>query len=124
MGEVINYLFFGIITTAINIITFQLFIKCSINYEIATVLAWIISVIFAFITNRRYVFKSKNEHDKKLIKEFFNFIGARILSLGIDLICMYICIDLLIITPLLAKLISNIIVVIFNYIISKFYIFK
>lgn len=123
LNEIITYLIFGVLTTLINIMTFKVFISFSISYEIATILSWVFSVIFAFITNKKYVFKSSNNKNKKLIKELFCFFGVRILSLGIDLLCMYICIEIILIGQMTSKILSNIIVVIINYILSKFFIF-
>lgn len=119
--QIIFYLFFGILTTLINIVAFKIFINFHINYIVSTILAWIFSIIFAFITNQRYVFKYNS---KKVKKEILDFFCARTISLAVDLLFMYLFINIMLIDKMISKIIVNVIIVIMNYIISKFYIFK
>ena len=120
--EILLYLVFGVLTTVINIISFFLLSDIlKINWMISNVAAWIISVLFAYFTNKKYVFESKN---KNVIKEFTSFIVCRVLSLGIDMAVMKLLIDVLSINKLFSKIVSNVIVIIANYIFSKFLIFK
>ena len=120
--EVILYLIFGVLTTLINIISFFLLSDIlKINWVIANVAAQIISVLFEYFTNKKYVFESKN---KNVIKEFTSFIVCRVLSLGIDMVAMEVLIDIIKANSLLSKIISNVLVVIANYIFSKFLIFN
>ena len=120
--EILLYLVFGVLTTLINIISFYLLSDIlNINWMISNVAAWIISVLFAYFTNKKYVFESKN---KNVIKEFTSFVVCRVLSLGIDMAVMKLLIDVLSINKLFSKIVSNVIVVIANYIFSKFLIFK
>ncbi|HCR44607.1 MAG TPA: GtrA family protein, partial [Ruminococcaceae bacterium] len=86
--------------------------------------AWILSVLFAFITNKLYVFKSKSFNACILWRELAGFIGARLLSLGVDYLCLYFMITLAGLNELLAKILDNVIVVIINYALSKFIIFR
>ena len=122
--ELLWYIFFGICTTLINIISFYLLDKIGINVYLNNFIALIISVLFAFITNKLYVFRSKSMKKNIFIKEIISFFFFRILSLGIDMIGMYICISLINLNKLLSKIIINIIVIISNYIFSKMFIFK
>ena len=122
--ELLWYIFFGICTTLINIISFYLLDKIGINVYLNNFIAWIISVLFAFITNKLYVFRSMSMKKNIFIKEIISFFFFRILSLGIDMIGMYICISLINLNKLLSKIIINIIVIISNYIFSKMFIFK
>ena len=124
LKELIWYGFFGLLTTIINILSFYLLDKLGINLYISNLLAWIISIIFAFITNKLFVFDSKSLKFKVLIKEFISFVFFRILSLGIDMFGMYSLIDLLKINEMISKVVVNIIVIIANYIFSKVFIFK
>ncbi|SEH44456.1 Putative flippase GtrA (transmembrane translocase of bactoprenol-linked glucose) [Halobacillus karajensis] len=117
--EIFLYLLFGGLTTLVNIVSYygsSLFT----DYRVATILAWVVSVLFAFITNKLYVFRSENASTK----EFLPFLGARVLSLFMDLGVMIVFVDLFKQDDLLAKIIANVLVVIFNYIASKFFIFK
>lgn len=119
--EIILYLIFGALTTLINVIVFYLFNDLiKIDYKISNVIAWITSVIFAFITNKLVVFESKNN----IGKEITSFFIARIVSLVADMIMMIIMIDIMKFTSIIAKIISNVVVVIINYIFSKFIIFR
>ncbi len=122
--EMINYLIFGVLTTLVNLISYRFFTRIQIDLYISVVLAWLLSVIFAFVTNKLFVFESRSWKVSVLGKELILFLSARIASLGIDLVAMGIMVDLLHIQDMIAKLVSNVIVVIVNYILSKFLIFK
>lgn len=120
--EPILYLVFGGLTTLVNIITYFICYNiASLSNVISTIIAWLLSVIFAFITNKIYVFESKS---KSIIVELASFficrLGTGILDLGI----MYFTVDILNWNALLMKIVSNIIVIILNYIFSKLVIFK
>lgn len=123
--EVLLYLIFGVITTIINIATFYI---CNevlhIEYKISNLLAWVVSVLFAFIANKLWVFESKNTNIKTFIKEISSFVMARVFSLLVDMGIMILCIDILNFNTLFVKILANIVVIIINYILSKFIIFK
>lgn len=122
--ELILYLVFGVLTTLVNIITFYFCKNIGIYYQISNIIAWVASVLFAFVTNKFYVFQSDEMDKRTLTKEISSFFGFRLLSLGIDMICMYCLIEILFINDLVAKIISNVVVIIANYVFSKLFIFK
>lgn len=122
--EIIWYGFFGVLTTLVNIISFYFLDKTGMNVYLNNFIAWFLSVLFAFITNKLYVFNSKSLDKKVVIKEICSFFFFRILSLGIDMAGMYICISLLNIGKMISKIIMNVIVIVANYIFSKIFIFK
>ncbi|MDC7767376.1 GtrA family protein [Priestia megaterium] len=123
--ELFLYLFFGVLTTFINILIYTVLTKIFLfHYQTSTVLAWVISVLFAFITNKKYVFSSKSYTLSAVFREGLLFIIYRILSLGIDLLIMFIAIQILNMDDLVAKVIANILVIVVNYMVSKFHIFK
>ena len=122
--EVLLYLLFGGLTTIVNILTFYIFRKLNVELYISNIIAWIISVLFAFITNKLFVFESKNKTKKENIKEITSFFGFRLLSLVFDMGAMFLLINILKINDLLSKIFDNILVVILNYIFSKLFIFK
>ena len=122
--EVLWYGFFGVLTTLINIISFYLLDKTGMNVYINNFIAWMLSVLFAFITNKLFVFSSKSLNKKIIIKEIISFFFFRILSLGIDMLGMYILISLININKMISKIIMNIIVIVANFIFSKMFIFK
>ena len=122
--EVISYLFFGGCTTLINIISYMLFRAANIDMLISNSLAWVVSVLFAFITNKLFVFESRNVGFKKTMVECIYFFICRLLSLVFDLGFMYLLVDIFSCNELLSKIVSNIIVIIINYVLSKLLIFK
>ena len=82
------------------------------------------SVLFAFITNKLFVFESKSFNAKILFKEMLSFFVARIVSLGIDMGGMYVLLDVFKLNKMLSKIVVNVIVIVANYIFSKLFVFK
>lgn len=123
--EMFNYLLFGVLTTAVNIVSFWLLDSgLELDYKISTVISWIVSVIFAFVTNKLYVFNSKSMDTRSVFKELLSFVFFRWLSLIIDLLTMIVLVEFLKLDSLFAKIVANIFVVVFNYFASKYVIFK
>lgn len=127
--ETISYLIFGVLTTIINIVVFGIsedflmpFMSDTAAALTANIIAWVLSVAFAFITNKLFVFESKSMSFKVIIKELYSFVIARLLSLAFDEAFMVVAIKFM--DSMLAKIISNVFVVIINYVLSKFFIFK
>lgn len=122
--ETIVYVIFGVLTTAVNYISYWfLRSKLEIPFLIANTIAWIISVLFAFITNKLVVFESKSFKIKLLLFEFVSFVGARILSFLFEEAFLAITTHFKV-NEYLSKAIAGIIVIIINYFLSKFFIFK
>lgn len=123
--EIILYLIFGALTTLVNIVVYFIFTRwCNFNAYISNIIAWFLSVLFAFITNKLIVFESKNKTFKIVLKESISFFVFRLLSLGIDMGSMYVMISILNWYDLISKIIANIIIIMLNYTFSKIYIFK
>lgn len=121
----ILYLFFGICTTIVNIITYYLSAHIlSLSVILSTCLAWLVSVLFAYITNKWWVFESKSLRLKAVIQEFLSFTGCRLFTGACDLLIMLIFVDSLGMNDLFVKIASNVLVVVLNYIFSKMIIFK
>lgn len=122
---IILYLFFGGITTLINIVVYMVCYDIfDISNVISNILAWILSVLFAFVSNKFWVFESKSKNRLRVQKEFLKFVGGRIGTGLLDLLIMYICVDVLYGPAFIIKIISNIVVIILNYILSKMLVFK
>lgn len=136
--EVILYVIFGILTTLVNFAAFWLFTKILGEklYLLNNAIAWIISVIFAYITNKLFVFDSKSFNIKILMKEITSFVAARLFSFGIEELGIWLFVDILnfgeravtifnftITGQMVAKVLLAVIVVIMNYFFSKFIIF-
>jgi len=122
--EVLLYLVFGGLTTLINIVAFYILRKLSLELQVSNVIAWILSVLFAFVTNKLFVFESKNKSKKENFKEMTSFFGFRVLSLLFDIGFMHLLVSILNIHEMISKILSNILVIILNYIFSKVFIFK
>jgi len=122
--EVILYLLFGGLTTLVNIVTYAILAKwAGMDYKVATTIAWIAAVLFAYITNKIYVFQSKDMNRKNVIREFTSFIFFRGMSYLLDIGTMILLVEIASQDDLLSKIIANIFVVIFNYVASKYFIF-
>ncbi len=123
--EQILYILFGGFTTVVNIVTFTLCADVlNMGTYIANLIAWILSVLFAYITNKLWVFESKTTDIKSLVREITTFTGARLLTLGFDMVIMYVGIDLFHLNKLLMKIVANVVVIVSNYVFSKLFIFK
>lgn len=125
--EIINYLIFGALTTLISLLIYFILVNTFLNpddaikLQIANVISWIAGVIFAYITNRRYVFKSM---EKNKTKEATKFLITRITTLLVDMLIMFVGVTILGVNDKIIKIISQIIVVISNYVFSKIIVFK
>ena len=122
--EVLLYLVFGALTTLINIVVFYICRKLKLEIYLSNIIAWILSVLFAFITNKIFVFESKNKNKKDSIKEMLSFFTFRILSLIFDMAFMYLMIQIIMCNEMFSKILSNVFVIILNYIFSKVFVFK
>ena len=123
--DVILYLFFGVCTTLVNVVSYYI---CAyplrLNVMLSTILAWIFAVIFAYITNRKWVFHSTAKDIKDIIREIISFFSCRITTGVVDWLCMYIFVDIVGMNDVIVKFAANILVIILNYIASKLIIFK
>ncbi len=123
--EGMRYLVFGALSTLVNIFVFTLaYDFVNLSTTISNVIAWIVAVIFAYITNKFFVFFTKAKDIKDLIREIAAFFGARVFTLVVETIFLNIFIDKLGFNSILMKIISNILVIILNFIFSKLFIFK
>lgn len=120
--ELVNYLIFGVLTTVVNWIVFQFFNEMlSVSWSISNVIAWVVSILFAYVTNRKYVFPSSGEH---IFREFALFVQFRLVSLGLEMVFLFILIELILLEPFLSKVITAVIVVGSNYLFSKLIVFR
>ena len=122
--ETILYVVFGALTTLINLAVFALCSRLSIAWELGNGIAWIVSVLFAFITNKLFVFESKSFRFGIFLRELLSFFAARLFSLAVEYAGLWLLIDVLGWKEMLAKILMNIVVIILNYLLSKLLIFK
>ena len=120
--EIVLYTLFGCLTTVVNILSYKLFYySLSLSNILSTILSWVLSVIVAYLTNRKLVFGIKGKGTFGKVTNFFVLRGAT----GIlDLIIMCVGVDLLLLSGFWVKIFSNVVVIVLNYVFSKLYIFK
>ena len=123
--ELVLYVVFGALTTVVSFVSYY---ACNtmlgIHYLASNIVSWILAVLFAYITNKLFVFESKGLSKKELAREFFAFIAARLVSLGMEELGLWLMIGTLHWNENLAKMIMQVVVVIANYVFSKLLIFK
>lgn len=123
--ETILYGIFGVLTTAINIISYYCltnFIR--IDFLISNALAWIMAFIFAYYTNSKYVFGYEAFGTKGSLQRFGKFFNSRIFTGVLDMLLMWFFVEIVLLNDSASKIIVNVLVIILNYVMSKFLIFK
>lgn len=129
--EIINYLIFGVLTTIVSLATKYLLLftvldaSDAVQLQIAVITSWITACLFAYITNRIWVFESKS---KNIIKEMAKFFGARLATLGMEMLIMFVFVTTLGLNSdiwvIIWTLVSQVLIIIGNYILSKLIVFK
>lgn len=119
--DIIIYFIVGCLSTFVNLLSYAFYRLFIPSYLINIVLSWLTSLVFAFFMNRKYVFKSKNN---KIKQEFLSFTISRLLTLGMEILFMYLLVDLIQINDLIAKVIVQFLVFLANYLFGKFVVFK
>lgn len=125
--EIINYLIFGVLTTVVSLATYYICVYTFLNpdnslqLQVANIVSWIAGVTFAYITNRKFVFESE---EQEKLKEAGKFVTSRIATLLTDMLIMFIGVTILKLNDKIIKLISQIIVIIANYLLSKMLVFR
>lgn len=129
--EIIMYLIFGVLTTLVSLLFYSLFVSLlPLSITAASALSWVISVTFAFVTNKQFVFLSRSREKKTVLKELVSFFLARGISGIVEIFLPEIffkiglSFSLFGVKGLVSKIIVNVIVIILNYIFSKLWVFK
>lgn len=118
------YGIFGVLTTIVNFLSYYIFYELlNVSNVISNIIAWFLAVSFAYVTNRGMVFGSTTNGKSNILKEMLRFFVSRVFTGVVDLVIMYITVDLLLLHSILMKFLSNIIVIIGNYVLSKFFVF-
>lgn len=127
LKEIFLYLLFGILTTIVALGVYYALVFTILNPEnafelqISNVISWIFAVFFAYFTNRKWVFESKNDN---IPKEIIKFFSARIFSLLLDMLIMFVFVSFFKMNDKIIKLISQVVVILSNYVLSKFFVFR
>ena len=129
--EILLYLAFGVATTGVNFVVYTVAVELfAADMTVANAAAWLCAVVFAFVTNKRLVFRSRSVTAGVLLKEALSFFGARAVSGIIEVVApawLYsrgVTADLFGIQGITAKLIVSVAVIILNYVFSKWFIFR
>ena len=125
--EIVNYLIVGVLTTAVSLVVYYgltltvLDPEKAVQLQAANVISWIAAVVFAYFTNRRFVFESRSQN---MLKEAAAFFAARLSTLVLDMALMFLLVTLLKCNDKIAKLVVQAAVIVANYVLSKFLVFK
>lgn len=123
--DVIPYLFFGVCTTAVNVIIYWIVAHpLNAGVMLSTLAAWFGAVLFAYVTNRKWVFRSTANTLKEILNEMVSFFICRLATGFVDWACMLIFVKQLHMDDMFIKFFANILVIVLNYIASKLVIFR
>lgn len=123
--DIVSYLFFGVCTTIVN---YLIYIPCynfmGMSASVSNMIAWVVAVAFAYLTNKPFVFKSNDWSAKTVIPELTKFVGCRIGSGAAETVILLVAVDLLGWNGNIWKLLTQVMVVVLNYIGSKLLVFR
>lgn len=123
--ELISYVFWGGMTTAVNYIVYFLLTKgLNIYYLTSNVAAWAVSVLFAYFVNKIFVFQSRDWNWRVALRELWQMVAARLFSLGLEMVILWLFVDMLHFSDSIIKIAAGVMVVVVNYVLSKCIIFK
>ena len=123
--EAIAYIFFGVLTTAVDFASYWVFTRIfGINESVANVFSQAVAILFAYVTNKLFVFEDKTDTFKALIAQFAKFVSFRLVTLVLNSVLFYVMIDLCNINDIITKVLVSVIVIVLNYVFSKLFVFK
>ena len=123
--ELISYVFWGAATTVVNYVTYFLLTGVfQVYYLTSNIIAWAVSVLFAYFVNKLFVFQSKTWAWRVALRELWQMTASRLLTLGLETGILWISVDMLHQNDTITKLVASVVVVVTNYVLSKFIIFK
>ena len=122
--EPLLYLFFGGLTTLISIFVFWLFNSpLGLNELVANLISWLLAVLFAFLTNKTWVFQSGGQ-EKGFLSLMLSFYAGRLVTLGVEELLLLVFITWLGFNSMAVKIVAQIVVIVLNYVISKLLVFR
>lgn len=124
--EGLLYLVFGGLTTVVNYLVYAAacFLLPEQGTTLPNLIAWVLSVAFAYVTNRIWVFQSRAHGLAEGLREISAFVGARVFTLVLETLVLWVLVDWMGLPNLPIKLAANVLVIVLNYVLSKFWIFK
>ena len=122
-SSVVRYVFFGGCTTLVNLISFYVLRKLGVGLNIANVISIILAILFAYVVNSRFVFQDKCQTLPDHIRPFCKFISARLMTMVIEVGGVWLLVAKLGMNDMVGKFATQFIVLILNYVFSKFFVF-
>lgn len=123
--ELVSYVFWGVMTTAVNYVTYFLLRNAfQVPLIASNVTAWAVSVLFAYFVNKLFVFQSRDWNWRVALRELWQMVAARVFSLGLETTILWLFVEKLLCNETAVKLIANMVVIVVNYVLSKFVIFR
>lgn len=122
--ETVNYLIFGVATTVVNFVVYGALVYFGVHYIAAQTIAWIAAVIFAYVTNRIWVFESHARGVGAIAAEFVSFTASRLFSFGVETLLLWLMVDVGGISEIFAKIPVAVITVVLNYVTGKLLVFR
>ena len=123
--ELISYLFFGVLTTAVNFVVYlPVYNILGLSASVSNMVAWVVAVVFAYFVNKIYVFRSLDWSRKTVVPELTKFVAARVLSGVLETGILLVTVDILGWNGNIWKFVTQVLVVISNYVFSKLIVFR
>lgn len=119
------YIVVGICTMIVSLVSYFIMANTlQIYYQVANIISWVLAVAFAYVTNKKYVFKSPYINVKEMGKEVISFVSSRVASLMAEILSMFFFVQIFQIDDNIVKLMNQVLVTVLNYIFSKFWVFR
>lgn len=123
--DILSYLFFGVLTTVVNYIVYlPCYNLLHLSAAVSNVIAWAVAVVFAYLSNKPFVFHSHDWSAKTVVPELAKFVGSRVASGALETAVIFVTVDLLLWSGNIMKLVTSVLVVILNYVASKLLVFR
>lgn len=123
--DIVSYLFFGVLTTAVNYVVYLPLLNwAGFSAALSNGIAWVVSVAFAYLTNKPFVFKSHDWSAKTVLPELAKFVGCRAGSGLAETAIIFLTVDIADLNGNIMKLITSVLVVVLNYVASKLLVFR
>ena len=123
--ELVMYVIVGVCTMIVSLVSYYILANpLGLYYQTANIISWILAVAFAYVTNKKFVFKSRYSGMHNTVKEMSSFISSRVASLLVEILSMYFFVQICQIDDNIVKLMNQVLVTVLNYIFSKFWVFR
>lgn len=123
--ELIMYIIVGVCTMIVSLVSYFIMANTlQMYYQAANIISWVLAVAFAYVTNKKYVFKSPYTSVQATTKELVSFVSSRVASLLVEILSMFFFVQVCQIDDNIMKLMNQVLVTVLNYIFSKFWVFR